>query len=277
MAKSTPTDRSNVLNLRTKLQQEPKKPEIRAEIRAEREVEGVTGSEPKAGDEAGVLPARHEDGFGFRGNTAEFEHPSGISRTENVQNRLAALSKKGRPLIKARQSDVPRTRHTEGGKVLEGVLRAETAAGLAGAEGVIAAQEIALNESRIKGADLQVLNSLERVARFTIEGSPTLQNLDLLSKLTDASNLYVGFNKALTRIALNLTSVGKLIIEGNDALTEIRLTNLSRGTLIEIRDNPSLETIIIGDPKRPAELVKLDVGGNKKKSYPGIFVTIVKS
>jgi hypothetical protein len=267
-----PAQSGRVLDLRAKLEQlkEAKAQKV-IEKAGGNVVEGEAG-EPKPMDV-------HEDGFQPRSSGIFFEQaPEVVGRAEvdrggNLKARLTALGVKGAGLIKSQQTDRARSTDTPLGKVLDGAVHADTAAGLQQLLGVVKAREIGLQESRIKSADLLVLQSLIEADRFTIEGSPTLLHTDALSSLERGGSVYIGFNAVLQRILLNLKHTSVFIVESNPMLRELILPKFERATkYVVIEDNPLLQRVQIGTRERPAHIEKLEIRGNARDSYPDIFL-----
>jgi hypothetical protein len=245
--------------------------DIRARLEAKKaaqtaEVE-ATAHEPTA--EPGA--PKSEDGF--HGVQSGLSVPElADERGGGVKARLHAMGLKGDALIKTNKDRV-RITETPAGKILEGAVMAETAAGLQKLNGVVKAHEIGLQEPLIKSADLLVLKTLIEVDRFTIEGSPTLTSLDALAALERGRSIYIGFNATLGKIVLpRLKEVDVLIIEGNPKLREIVLPALEVvHRYVHIQDNVGLDAVSIGKREKPVKCPELELSGNAQKNYANIF------
>lgn len=266
-----------VLDLRAKLEQ------MRAQ--KAREAEGAeTPAEPST-EASKAAPAAERDAFGPQ-PTGAFPAPAyepgsfdpgeerGSTVHSSVKARLQALGVRGSPLIKSHQTGGPRATETPQGRVLEGIIRAETAAGLAPLEGAVRAWEVALQEARVKSADLLILKTLREVGRLTLEGSPSLVSTDALSALEVAGSVYVGFNANLQRIAfLNLKRADVLIFEGNPNVLELLLPKLEVVTrYMHVHDHPNLQRAVIGSAAKPVQAAAFELQGNAHISYPDIFI-----
>ena len=274
-----PAQSGRVLDLRSKIEQLRQRKvadvEEQAPTDAAAGTDGAPAADKKPVDVHGDAFQPRSSGV-FLANAPEADRSLDRPATErggNLKARLTALGVKGGAPIKAQDADRVRSKDTPLGKVLDGVVKAETAQGLQKLDGVVKAHEIGLQESRIKSADLLVLKSLLEVGRFTIEGSPTLQTTDALSSLETAGSVYIGFNAALQRVQLNLKRVDVLIIEGNPALREILLPKLEVVTrYLHIHDNANLAKVVLGAREKPVQAAAFELLGNAKEAYPGIFI-----
>lgn len=248
--------------------------DLRAKIEAKR-LEKAAEEEPAG--ETPAAPVSQADEFAKGKGTGKVVLPEAGEgeRGGGVKARLAALGLKGGDaLIKTAGKDKARITDTPLGKVLEGAVMAESAAGLQKLNGVVKAHEIGLQESLVKSADLLVLKSLIEVDRFTIEGSPSLGTLDALAALERGRSIYIGFNATLGKIVLpRLREIDVLIIEGNPKLREIVLPALEVvHRYFHIHDNTALDSVTLGKRDKPVKCGELELVGNAHTSYPGIHV-----
>ena len=226
------------------------------------------------------------------------EAPPESARGGNVRARLAAM---GQLPIKTAAKDVGRIKETPVGKIFDGSLTIESAAGLKKLEGVVRVSgDLTLQESVAKSPDLLVLKSLIEVGgRLTVEGNGAIGVLDPLENLERARGVYVGFNAGLTRIALpklkeleaafiiehnpNLVDISLpaftkggryLHVHENAALVSLSLPNLTSLTdELSVLDNPHLTSVKVGARDKPAQIPAVELRGNGAASYPQLFAT----
>ena len=207
---------------------------------------------------------------------------------------LARLAAKG-PL-KTAGRDAVRFKETPVGRILDGSVTAESVEGLKKLEGVVRVTgDLVIQESALKSVDLVVLKSLVEIGgRLIVEGNAGVGALDNLESLERARGIYIGFNGALTRLALpKLKELeAALIVEGNPQLTHIELPAFTAGGLyMHVHDNaeltslsmPKLERLgeelsLVANPKltsvkvatsqKPARVGTVELGGNGTAPFP---------
>ena len=234
------------------------------------------------------------DGTAANTGTVLPEGPAPDAKGAQVRARLAQMGQ-----LPIKKSEVGRVKDTPLGKIFEGSLKVESAAGLKKLEGVVRVTgDLVIQESVAKSPDFLALKSLIEVGgRLTIEGNGAVGVLDALENLERAKGIYVGFNAALTRISLpKLKELdAALIVEHNPHLTEINLPSFAKGGLylhvhenaslvtvllpslsaledeLSLLNNPKLRDVKVGAKDKPAKVPVVEIAGNAAPQFTQLF------
>jgi hypothetical protein len=255
------------------------------------DVDPAAGASQVGGDAFGQAAIRQEGALP--------EAPTGDGGG-SVNARLQALGLRPDSLIKTAAKDKVRIVETPLGKVLEGSIHAETAAGLSKLQGVVRITgDLTIAESLAKSPDLIVLRSLvELGGRLAVEGSAAIQVLDQLEALERARSVYLGFNRALSKVEMRSLKelAGAFIVEANPAVREILLPKLEKvGRYLHLHENPALnavdlrvlemivgelslvgntalKSVQVGKKDKPVTVGGLELSGNAQHSYAQMFI-----